>query len=140
MSTHKEYLGDSVYAEQLDDGSVVLTTDNGMGASNTIILEPAVLKALGTFNERAPACNAENRRIAERAARGARNLTDLYPRMRVAYIPTHAHGDINHPDVERGAVSSKNDKNVFVRFDKAVSKLGWDGATSQSCDPADLTR
>lgn len=66
-------------------------------------------------------------------------LTDAKPLMRVAYIPGHAFGDINHPDVERGAISSANDKYIFVRFDKTVKKLGWDGTTSQSCQPDDLT-
>lgn len=58
--------------------------------------------------------------------------------MRVAYVPTHAHGDLTHPDVEVGKVSTWNTRFVFVRFDKSVAKFGWDGATSQSCDPADL--
>lgn len=60
-------------------------------------------------------------------------------RDRVAYIPMHAGGDKTHPDVEYGTVSSVNDKYVFVRFDKQVEKLGWSGATSQACDPEDLT-
>ena len=36
------YLGDSVYYE-LDCGTVILTTQNGLGASNTIALEPEVI-------------------------------------------------------------------------------------------------
>jgi hypothetical protein len=68
------------------------------------------------------------------------NLADIAPRMRVAYVPTHAHGDINHQDVERGTVSSTNDKYAFVKFDKQLSKFGWDGTTSQSCKPEDLVR
>jgi hypothetical protein len=60
------------------------------------------------------------------------------PGIRVAYIPGHAHGEINHPDVEHGTVSSNNGKNVFVKFDKAVSRLGWEGTTSESCCPGDL--
>lgn len=42
----KEYLGDSVYAEINDAGQIVLTTENGMDASNTIYLEPEVMRAL----------------------------------------------------------------------------------------------
>lgn len=57
---------------------------------------------------------------------------------RVAYVPLHANGDLGHPDVERGTVSSKNEHNVFVKFDKQVKKFGWEGTTSQSCDPSDL--
>lgn len=68
------------------------------------------------------------------------NLADLSPRMRVAYVPTHANGDMNHKDVERGAVSSTNDKYAFVKFDKQLAKFGWDGTTSQSCRPEDLVR
>lgn len=61
------------------------------------------------------------------------------PGDRVAYIPLHAAGDLQHPDVEWGKVSSIGRAgNVFVKFDKQVHKLGWDGATSQSCDAGDL--
>lgn len=47
MSAHsvKAYLGDSVYAD-FDGHDVVLTTENGMGPSNTIVLEPEVMTAL----------------------------------------------------------------------------------------------
>ena len=48
----KQYLGDSVYAETSENG-IVLTTDNGMGPSNTIVLEPEVLYALQVFLEKA---------------------------------------------------------------------------------------
>ena len=66
------------------------------------------------------------------------NIEDIKPGMRVWYVPGHAHGDVTHPDVEHGTVSSTNHKNAFVRFDKQVARLGWDGTTSQSCDPSDL--
>ena len=57
---------------------------------------------------------------------------------RVRYVPNHAHGDQHHPDCEDGAISSYNDSNVFVRFDKKVVRHGWDGATSEACDPESL--
>ena len=41
----KRYLGDSVYVEMEGD-SVKLTTDNGRGASNTILLEEFVMNKL----------------------------------------------------------------------------------------------
>lgn len=63
-------------------------------------------------------------------------LSDLQPQMRVAYVPTHAEWDKRA--IEYGTVSSKNDKYVFVKFDKQLAKFGWDGTTSQSCDPNDL--
>lgn len=66
-------------------------------------------------------------------------LRIFQPGVRVRYIPGHAHNDANHPDCEDGTVSSVNEKYVFVRFDQAVSRFGWDGATSQSCNPLDLT-
>jgi len=65
-------------------------------------------------------------------------LEDIRERQRVAYVPLHANGDLKHPDVERGAVSSKNHVNVFVKFDKQVKKFGWEGTTAQACDPRDL--
>lgn len=43
---NKVYLGDSVYAQVDELGRVVLTTENGFGPSNTIVLEPEVLHAL----------------------------------------------------------------------------------------------
>lgn len=45
----KRYLGDSVYAEKREWGDIILTTDNGEGASNSIVLEPEVLRALIAF-------------------------------------------------------------------------------------------
>lgn len=59
-------------------------------------------------------------------------------RLRVAYIPNHADGDINHPDVEYGYVSSRNNYYIFVRFDYQVNKLGWDETTSQACLPSNI--
>lgn len=53
----KTYLGDSVYAE-FDGFAITLTTENGYGPSNTIVLEPEVLQALDLFRrviEREPA-------------------------------------------------------------------------------------
>lgn len=42
MSETKEYIGDSVYVDYDDCQGIVLTTENGIGASNTIFMEPAV--------------------------------------------------------------------------------------------------
>jgi hypothetical protein len=55
----KTYLGDSVYAE-FDGFGIVLTTENGMGASNTIVLEPEVLRALNEFVERTKQQSPQN--------------------------------------------------------------------------------
>ncbi len=44
----KCYLGDSVYAE-FNGFDVTLTTENGFGPSNSIVLEPVVLDALNRF-------------------------------------------------------------------------------------------
>ena len=41
----KTYLGDSVYVNH-DDRGLVLTTENGYGATNTVILEPEVFAKL----------------------------------------------------------------------------------------------
>ena len=41
----KEYLGDAVYVEH-DGYALVLTTEDGISTTNTIYLEPEVLKAL----------------------------------------------------------------------------------------------
>lgn len=47
----KVYLGDGVYST-LDDGRLVLTTENGIKATNTIVLEGPVLEALLNWLER----------------------------------------------------------------------------------------
>ena len=63
----KEYLGDSVYAE-FDGFGIVLTTNNGYGPSNTIVLEPEVLAALDRFRARIQAEVAEAKAAAAAAA------------------------------------------------------------------------
>jgi hypothetical protein len=44
----KEYIGDSVYATY-DGYGIELTTENGMGATNHIFIEPSVLASLIKF-------------------------------------------------------------------------------------------
>lgn len=51
MSEYATYLGDSVYAK-FDGFAIVLTTNNGYGPSNTIVLEPEVMRALDRFVKR----------------------------------------------------------------------------------------
>lgn len=47
----KDYIGDSVYIE--DNGyGVTLTTENGFGPSNTVIMEPSVIHAFQNYLER----------------------------------------------------------------------------------------
>lgn len=48
VQSEKDYLGDSVYVEW-KNGMLLLTTDNGMGPSNSIWLEPETYKALVRF-------------------------------------------------------------------------------------------
>lgn len=62
------------------------------------------------------------------------------PNDRVIFIPHHADGNFSHPDVVSGQVSSIGNKFVFVKFDKQVAMLGWDGTTSQACDPLQLRK
>jgi hypothetical protein len=46
----KTYLGDGVYIA-FDGYQIILTTENGLGVTNTIVLEPEVLSALYVFVE-----------------------------------------------------------------------------------------
>lgn len=57
----KAYLGDGVYADW-DGGRVILTTDNGIEATNTIIMEPEVLVALERYMVRLQAHCATERK------------------------------------------------------------------------------
>lgn len=52
MTDKKEYLGDGVYAKFVDGYFVVLTTEIGLEATNTIYLEPKVQIALVQFFEK----------------------------------------------------------------------------------------
>lgn len=52
LEKKKEHLGDSVYAEMLDDGTIKLTTEDGWATHNTIFLEPQVMAALVGFHRR----------------------------------------------------------------------------------------
>jgi hypothetical protein len=49
----KEYIGDGVYAAVSIHGDVVLTTENGVYTSNTVVMEPVVLTNLEDFVKRA---------------------------------------------------------------------------------------
>jgi hypothetical protein len=51
MSYRKTYLGDSVYCELNECRQFRLTTENGFGPTNEILLEPEVLEALIKFSE-----------------------------------------------------------------------------------------
>lgn len=44
----KQYLGDSVYVE-VERGMLKLTTDNGLGPTNTIYLEPEIYMNLARY-------------------------------------------------------------------------------------------
>jgi hypothetical protein len=46
--TTKRYLGDGVYVD-VDERGIVLTTENGICATNTIVLEPEVMAALEQY-------------------------------------------------------------------------------------------
>lgn len=46
----KAYLGDGVYAD-FDGYAVVLTTENGISVTNTIVLEPEVYEALVAYRQ-----------------------------------------------------------------------------------------
>jgi hypothetical protein len=45
----------------------------------------------------------------------------------VIYVPLHAHGDLTHPDVEHGVVTSTNSAGtIFVRFAGDINSKGCD--------------
>ena len=58
----KVYLGDAVYADH-DGYAIHLTTENGAGTTNAIVLEPEVYEALlryvGELRRAAPAADPE---------------------------------------------------------------------------------
>ena len=60
----KKYLGDSVYADVLDDYYVVLTTENGLPnePSNRILLEPQVVAAFARYLAKVRKQQAESKK------------------------------------------------------------------------------
>jgi hypothetical protein len=60
------------------------------------------------------------------------NAADFKAGDRVLYVPHHANGDTNHPDCERGVVTSTNEVNVFVRYGARTG--------SQATSPEDLQK
>jgi hypothetical protein len=46
---NKTYLGDSVYLEVKGAFEIILTTDNGDGASNEIVLEYSMIESMQAF-------------------------------------------------------------------------------------------
>ena len=49
-------------------------------------------------------------------------MQQFEPGDQVAYIPTHANGDIKHADVEYGFVTSQRGHTVFVRYWSKIRK------------------
>lgn len=45
MSAHKRYLGEGAYVDLDQYGNVILTAENGIIATDTVVLEPAALLA-----------------------------------------------------------------------------------------------
>lgn len=58
MSGAKAYLGDAVYAD-FDGYAIILTTEDGVRATNTIVLEPQVYEALLAWVDRLRGAAAE---------------------------------------------------------------------------------
>lgn len=72
-------------------------------------------------------------------------MSKLKFKARVAYVPSHVVksgqsilDNLHNRETEFGGISSWNDQTIFVKFDKQVAKLGWEGTTSQGCYPEDL--
>ena len=61
---------------------------------------------------------------------------------KVLYIPSHAFGEATHPDVERGVVSSIQDRRVFVKYDCLLGEAltGDEPWTAKATSPNDLVK
>lgn len=44
------------------------------------------------------------------------NIDQLHVDAQVLYVPTHAHGNLRHPDCQRGVITAWNPTAVFVRY------------------------
>ena len=61
---------------------------------------------------------------------------NFHPGEEVKYLPAHTKGDLRHPDVETGYVSSTNEKFVFVKY----IRKGNLQETAQATDPRELIK
>jgi endo-alpha-1,4-polygalactosaminidase (GH114 family) len=52
MTDKKQYLGDGVYADWVDEYRFVLTTENGVSVQNTIYLDCETMEALLKYVEK----------------------------------------------------------------------------------------
>ena len=67
---YKKYLGDGVYVHH-NGWEVVLTTEDGKATTNTVFLEPLVLKAFQVWLKKLEESNvAESRSLASRGDPG----------------------------------------------------------------------
>lgn len=60
----KSYLGDSVYAG-VERGSIVLTTENGLGPSNMIFMDDDVVESLLSFIGKHYKCNIKIEKLED---------------------------------------------------------------------------
>ena len=69
-------------------------------------------------------------------------LNDFKKGDRVIYIPSHASGDKQHPDCEKGVVSSVSQAFVFVKYDNAMCIMvsGDEPYTAQATIHEDLCK
>ena len=79
----KAYIGDAVYA-QITDGELTLTTENGIRATNTIILEPEVLSTLMVYLGA-----AKDRGFSRTCLRVADDTIDCGPIFHLAECPLY---------------------------------------------------
>lgn len=67
-------------------------------------------------------------------------IEQIKPEMRVLYSPALEIMAGDYKCIQIGEVSSKNDQYAFVKFDKQVKRIGWNGTTAGACDPGDLAK
>lgn len=53
-------------------------------------------------------------------------LTELSIGSKVTYIPSHAKGNVRHPDCEEGRIKSWNDGGVFVDYIRNIARTDFD--------------
>ena len=58
--------------------------------------------------------------------------------IQVIYVPTHANGDVNHPDCERGFIMSSRGSTAFCRFWSKDLKRLRTVSCSESCNVSEL--
>ena len=131
MTTDKQYLGDGVYAA-LGERQIVLTTEDGISATNTIYLDPDTLAALTAYGRKV--FGGEEEKDADAGEDDA--LGEYLEHARVEMFPKLKNSAMSLTIVGNPDPKLCLELGAAILFDKPIIALVFDGRAV----PANLAR